>query len=98
MGILMSCSKKNAIENLKENLKQKMRIIKDMKIVAKKLEFQSSITASEKEKLLNDATEVLNFISYYYHVSVGVCIFTNIIKQTNEEFIFFPNNFLLNSL
>lgn len=66
MGILIACSKKKAAVNLKENLKQKIRIIKDMKIVAKKLESQAFVTANEKEKLLNDATDVRNFKSYYH--------------------------------
>lgn len=64
MGILLACSKKNSAENLKGNINQKIRIIKDMKIVAKKLESQASITTSEKEKLLNDATDVLTFKLY----------------------------------
>ena len=79
MGILIACSKQNAVANIKENIKQKIRIIKDMKIVAKKLESQSSVTANEKEKLLNDATEVLN-IKSYYHTPLDLCVFTNIIE------------------
>ncbi len=57
MGVVACMSKAKSNENPR-NITQKFRIIKDLRMVAKKLETHSTITYGEKEKLVNDATEV----------------------------------------